>query len=290
MRNKWGNVSAITYDVNEIDWCCSVQVPVQLIEDDHFHAKNLCCWKAASALHQQVFDWCDYLNKWTINLFKWNVCVLLWNIVTVEVRKTHFVLLIDFCSKNQWGDGHAFEVFRLGLQSKSVTFIQCATNYCTSSDQDIQPALTFTVASNLLRTQTPRAKVSEQNSKVSLISRNQIIISWYSDGTMSEPCKHTQSINSVQINYMIRSLRLWTTWTYPPLRTGAFQRRISLARLSCNCFSSRRFSSDPWNFMASWLFRSQEHLKEVRGVNFRVLLFAICTPLNTSSHFYFNSQ
>ena len=38
-----GNVSAVTYDVNKVDWCCGVEVPVQLIEDDPFHAKNLCC-------------------------------------------------------------------------------------------------------------------------------------------------------------------------------------------------------------------------------------------------------
>lgn len=31
----------LTYYVNEVDRCCRVQVPVQLVQNDPLHAKNL---------------------------------------------------------------------------------------------------------------------------------------------------------------------------------------------------------------------------------------------------------
>lgn len=65
-----------TYYVNEVDWCCGVQVPVQLVQNDPLHAKNLCCWKGASALQNQVFNRTYYLFKETsegkqINVLFW---------------------------------------------------------------------------------------------------------------------------------------------------------------------------------------------------------------------------
>lgn len=50
-----------TYDVDEIDRRGGVQVPVQLVQDDPLHAKNLCCGKAAPALHNQVLNGAYYL-------------------------------------------------------------------------------------------------------------------------------------------------------------------------------------------------------------------------------------
>lgn len=50
-----------TYDVNEIDRRGGVQVPVQLVQNDPLHAKNLRGRKAAPALHNQVFNGAYYL-------------------------------------------------------------------------------------------------------------------------------------------------------------------------------------------------------------------------------------
>ena len=47
--------------MNEVDWCCGVQVPVQLVQNDPLHAKNLRCWKVASAPQHQVSDRTDDL-------------------------------------------------------------------------------------------------------------------------------------------------------------------------------------------------------------------------------------
>lgn len=47
--------------MNEVDWRGGVQVPVQLVQNDPLHAKNLCCRKAAPALYNQVFNGAYYL-------------------------------------------------------------------------------------------------------------------------------------------------------------------------------------------------------------------------------------
>lgn len=57
--------SVPTYYVNEVDRCCRVQVPVQLVQNDPLHAKNLCRREVAAALHHEVFDGAYYLFKHT---------------------------------------------------------------------------------------------------------------------------------------------------------------------------------------------------------------------------------
>lgn len=72
----------LTYYVNEVDWCCGVQVPVQLVQNDPLHAKNLRCWKVASALQHQVSDRTDDLlkhkeaNKRTVLKIQRRLCLL----------------------------------------------------------------------------------------------------------------------------------------------------------------------------------------------------------------------
>lgn len=57
--------SVPTYYVNEVDRCCRVQVPVQLVQNDPLHAKNLRRREVAAALHHEVFDGAYYLFKHT---------------------------------------------------------------------------------------------------------------------------------------------------------------------------------------------------------------------------------
>lgn len=57
--------SVPTYYVNEVDRCCRVQVPVQLVQNDPLHAKNLRRREVAAALQHKVFDGAYYLFKHT---------------------------------------------------------------------------------------------------------------------------------------------------------------------------------------------------------------------------------
>lgn len=61
----WILTCYVTYYVNEVDRCCGVQVPVQLVQNDPLHAKNLCCRKVAPALHNQVSNRAYYLFQQT---------------------------------------------------------------------------------------------------------------------------------------------------------------------------------------------------------------------------------
>lgn len=56
----------------------------------------------------------------------------------------------------------------------------------------VMVSFTLTDASRLLRTQTPKANVSEENWNTLLISCIHTITSWYRGGLISEPWKHTK--------------------------------------------------------------------------------------------------
>lgn len=58
-------VSVLTYYVNELDRRGGEQVPVQLVQNDPLHAKNLRRREAAPALHNQVFHGTYYLCEET---------------------------------------------------------------------------------------------------------------------------------------------------------------------------------------------------------------------------------
>lgn len=50
-----------THDVDKVDSCGCVQIPVQLVQDDPLHTQDLSHGKAAAALHHQVSDRAQHL-------------------------------------------------------------------------------------------------------------------------------------------------------------------------------------------------------------------------------------
>lgn len=101
--------------MNEINRCGGVQVPVQLIQNDPLHAKNLRCRKAAPALHNQVFNGAYYLceetqnkkgNKYRFERTLPSLCVY-----------PHLIFLVDFGSQDEGGKRDAPQVFWLSLKN-----------------------------------------------------------------------------------------------------------------------------------------------------------------------------
>lgn len=166
--------------MNEINRRGGVQVPVQLVQNDPLHAKNLRCRKAAPALHNQVFNGAYYLCEETPTKHthkkkkKGNKYRFERTLLSLSVYP-HLIFLVDFGSQDQGGKRDASQVFWLSL--KNTERFQDLVADALSAVVTLPGPSTLTVDSRRLRMQTPSAEVSGQNWKSRLISPSQRIIS-----------------------------------------------------------------------------------------------------------------
>lgn len=160
---------------------------------------------------------------------------------------------------------------------------------------------TFTVARSLFRTQTPRANVSWQKLNSLHISPSHRITSCSWNGVMSVPCvrwKESRGQNfagvcgeCVRLCQTLGSVKIYSqyTWMQLFLKTGTFQRRISLPSASSNNATNRWFSAAPGFFIVTLVpARVLHHLRRTHRVVLQAMPFTVGewngSQLNTTSY------
>lgn len=111
-----------THDVQEVQWCGAVQIPVQLVQDDPLHPQNLWWRTAAVARGSQLLQGGHTLARTHTHSYlkKCNRCACVCSNTTITLRQyecLHLILLTGFSSQEEAGDGDATQVLWTGLQT-----------------------------------------------------------------------------------------------------------------------------------------------------------------------------
>lgn len=114
--------------MNELERRGAVQVPVQLVQNDPLHAKNLRCRKAAPALHNQVFNGAYYLCEETQHTHtqkKKGINIVLNEPLLSLSVYPHLIFLVDLGGEDEGGERDASQVFGLSLENTEGSRVQC---------------------------------------------------------------------------------------------------------------------------------------------------------------------